>query len=103
MRPASLLKVFLLLVSCLIFGGVYVLDTVDQSYEMNAAGSALEQALEPAGKTGFNRLIVSPADDVKTKASCRCGYPGTNIQQHSGLVRKLPATPRYQLLSSYRI
>ena len=103
MKLARLFKVSLLLVAWLVFGGAYVLDVVDQSYEMNAVGSDSEQALEPEDKAGFHGLIVSHADDVETMAFCRCFYTGTNVQQHPWLFRELPTPPLYQLLSSYRI
>jgi hypothetical protein len=103
MRLAKLFKVSLLLVTWLVFGGAYILDVVDQSYEMNAAGSDLEQALEPEDKAGFNGLIVSHADNIETLAFCRCFYTGTTVQQHPRLTRKSPTPPLYQLLSSYRI
>ena len=107
MRSARLPKVSLLLVSWLVFGGIYaldiVLDVVEQSYAMDDVGPDFEQALESEDMPGFNGIILSHAGDVESMAFCRCFYIGPNTEPHSWLSRKSLTPPLYQLLSSYRI
>ncbi len=103
MKLTELLRVSILVAAWLVFGGAYVVDALDASYEMNAAGSDLEQALEPEDKVGLHVLGVSHAGAVETMAFCRCRDVDTNAQPHPWLFRELPACPLYQRLSSYRI
>lgn len=103
MSLAKLLKVSLLLVAWLVFGGAYVLDALDASYEMNAPGSAFDQALEPEDKASPQGLSVSHAGYVETMIFCRCLHTGPNSQPLAWLFRKPPTQPLHQLLSIYRI
>ena len=102
-RLAALVKFSLLFVVWLSFGGAYVLDVIDQSYEMNATGSDIEQALEPEDKASLNGLNVSHAGHVETMIVCQGLHTGTYAQPHAWLFHNPPSRPLHRVHSIYRI
>ena len=102
-RLPKLFKVSLLVLGWLVFGGAYIVDALDASYEMNAAGSVLEQALEPEDKIGPNGFNGSIATLVPTLTSCLSFDTGPEPGLSARLFLKSTPQPLYQVLSVYRI
>jgi hypothetical protein len=103
MRLAVFLKVSILFVAWLVFGGAYVLDVLDRSYEMNNVGTAYEQGLESEDKAQLLGLSIAHANDSVPMVFCLCLHTGTYAQPHARLFHISPTRPLHQRLSVYRI
>jgi hypothetical protein len=104
MNLAACLKVSVLLGAWLVFGGAYVLDVLDVSYEMNVAGSDVAQALasdfDDTKSKDLGPSVFSPAAPV-----CSHSFMADReqLQARSLPLMESPAVPLYQRFSAYRI
>jgi hypothetical protein len=103
MRLAVFLKVSIFFVAWLVFGGAYVLDVLDQSYEMNTVGTAYEQGLESEDKAKPLGLNNAHANDFVPMMLYLCLHTGTSAQLHAWQFHNPPTRPLHQLFSIYRI
>jgi hypothetical protein len=103
MRLTVFLKVSIFFVAWLVFGGAYVLDVLDQSYEMNNVGTAYEQGLESEDKAKLLGLSIAYANDFVPMVFCLCFHTDTHDQLHAWLFHNPPTRPLHQLVSIYRI
>jgi hypothetical protein len=103
MRLVTFLKVSVFLGAWLVFGGAYILDVLDQSYEMNNVGTAYEQGLESDDKSQLLGLSIAHANDFVPIVFCLCLHTGTSAQPHAWLFYNPLTRPLHQLVSIYRI
>jgi len=103
MRLAVFLKVSIFFVAWLVFGGAYVLDVIDQSYEMNTVGTAYEQGLESEDEAKTLGLNIAHSNDFAPMMLCLCLHAGTSAQLPAWQFHNPLTRPLHQLISIYRI
>lgn len=98
----KLFKTCVLLAAWLVFGGAYVVDAFDLSYEMRQGSAPYAQAVEPDDDGKSNALpvfcaalessvahvdLLTPPKTTFTRTSCEIPAPGLSLHQRLSIYR----------------